>query len=77
MIIEVLGTGCSKCKAAVKIVRKVVEESGKNIEIVKVEDLQEIINRGVMMTPAIIVDGKIKITGHVPSEKEIKQFLKL
>jgi small redox-active disulfide protein 2 len=76
MLIEVLGTGCSKCKAAEKIVRKVVEESGKNVEIVKVEDLQEIINRGVMMTPAIVVDGKIKITGHVPSKDEVKQLLK-
>jgi small redox-active disulfide protein 2 len=76
MIIEVLGTGCSKCKAAEKIVRRVVEESGKNVEIVKVEDLQEIINRGVMMTPAIVVDGKVKISGHVPSKDEIKQLLK-
>jgi len=76
MLIEVLGTGCSKCKAAEKVVRKVVEESGKNVEIVKVEDLQEIVNRGVMMTPAIVVDGIVKITGHVPSKDEIKQLLK-
>jgi small redox-active disulfide protein 2 len=75
MIIEVLGTGCSKCKAAEKVVRKVVEESGKKVEIVKVEDLQEIINSGVMLTPAIVVDGKIKISGHVPSKDEIKQLL--
>ena len=75
MIIEVLGTGCSKCKAAEKIVRKVVEESGKNVEIVKVEDLQEIVNRGVMMTPAIVVDGEVKISGHVPSKDEIRQLL--
>ena len=76
MIIEVLGTGCSKCKAAEKVIRKVVEESGKNVEIVKVEDLQEIINRGVMMTPAIIVDGEVKITGRVPRKDEIKQLIK-
>lgn len=75
MIIEVLGTGCSKCNAAEKVVRKVVEESGRNVKIVKVEDLQEIINRGVMMTPAIVVDGEVKITGYVPSENEIKQLL--
>ncbi|MCJ7571514.1 MAG: thioredoxin family protein, partial [Candidatus Thermoplasmatota archaeon] len=50
MKIEILGTGCPKCKATEKIVRKVVEELGKKVDIVKVEDLQEIVDRGVMMT---------------------------
>jgi small redox-active disulfide protein 2 len=75
MKIEILGTGCPKCKATEKIVRKVVEELGKDAEVVKVEDLQEIVNRGVMMTPAVSVDGEVKIVGHVPSEEEIKKIL--
>ena len=75
MKIEILGTGCSKCKKTEKIVRQVVDELGKNVEIAKVEDLQEIVNRGVMMTPAITVNGEVKITGHVPSPNEIKKLL--
>ncbi|PNX51541.1 MAG: thioredoxin family protein [Thermoplasmata archaeon M8B2D] len=76
MKIEILGTGCPKCKATEKVVRKVVEELGKDVEVVKIEDLQEIVNRGVMMTPAVIVDGEIKIVGHIPSVDEIKKLLK-
>jgi small redox-active disulfide protein 2 len=76
MKIEILGTGCPKCKATEKIIRKVVEELGKKVDIVKVEDLQEIVDRGVMMTPAVVVDGEVKIIGHVPSPDEIKKLLK-
>lgn len=76
MKIEILGTGCPKCKATEKIVRKIVEELGKKVDIVKVEDLQEIVDRGVMMTPAVVVDGEVKIIGHVPSPDEIKKLLK-
>ena len=76
MEIKILGTGCPKCKATEKIVRKVVEELGKKVDIVKVEDLQEIVDRGVMMTPAVVVDGEVKIIGHVPSPDEIKKLLK-
>ena len=76
MKIEILGTGCPKCKATEKIVRKVVEELGKKVDIVKVEDLQEIVDRGVMMTPAVVVDGEVKIIGRVPSPDEIKKLLK-
>jgi len=77
MKIEILGTGCPKCKATEKVVRKVVEELGKDIEVVKVEDLQEIVNRGVMMTPAVAVDGEVKIVGHVPSVNEIKKIVEI
>ena len=76
MKIEILGTGCPKCKATEKVVRKVVEELGKDIEVVKVEDLQEIVDRGVMMTPAIVVDGEVKIVGHIPSIDEVKKIIK-
>jgi len=76
MKIEILGTGCPKCKATEKIVRQVVNELGKDVEVVKVEDLQQIVDRGVMMTPAVAVDGEVKIVGHVPSTEEIKNLLK-
>ncbi len=75
MKIEILGTGCSKCKSTEKVVKKVVEELGTNAEVVKVEDLQEIMNRGVMMTPAVVIDGDVKIVGHVPSAEEIKKVI--
>ena len=76
MKIEVLGTGCAKCRATEKNVRKAVEELGIQAEVVKVEDLQDIINRGVMMTPAVVVDGEVKISGHQPTVEEIKKIIK-
>jgi small redox-active disulfide protein 2 len=76
MKIEVLGTGCAKCRATEKVVKKAVQELGIQAEVVKVEDLQEIIDRGVMMTPAIIIDGEVKIFGHTPTVEEIKNIIK-
>jgi small redox-active disulfide protein 2 len=76
MKIEILGSGCAKCKSVEKLVRKIVEELGIQADIVKVEDLQEIINRGIMMTPAVFIDGEAKIVGRVPSADEIKNLLK-
>jgi len=75
MRIEILGTGCPKCKATEKVVKQAVDELGTQAEIVKIEDLQEIINRGVMMTPAVFVDGEAKIVGRIPSADEIKKLL--
>jgi small redox-active disulfide protein 2 len=75
MKIEILGAGCAKCKATEKNVRKAVDELGIQAEIVKIDDLQEIVNRGVMMTPAVFIDGQAKIVGHIPSPNEIKKLL--
>jgi small redox-active disulfide protein 2 len=75
MKIEVLGPGCSKCKATEKNVKKALEELGVKAEVVKVEDIQEIIDRGVMITPAIIIDGKVKIEGRRPTVEEIKKII--
>jgi small redox-active disulfide protein 2 len=61
--IEVLGTGCAKCKSLTKNVEKAVQELGIQAEIVKVDSIQEIMNRGVMMTPALYVDGESKNDG--------------
>jgi small redox-active disulfide protein 2 len=76
MKIEILGTGCPKCRQTEKIVRKAVEEMGASIDIIKIEDLQEIVDKGVMMTPAVIVDGDVKIVGHIPSVDEVKKLLR-
>ncbi len=74
--IEVLGTGCAKCKNLLKNVEKAVQESGVKAEIIKVDSIQEIMNRGVMMTPGLYIDGEAKAVGRVPSAEEIKKMLK-
>ncbi len=74
--IEVLGTGCMKCKRLFKNVEIAVEELQINAEIVKVDDISEIINRGVMLTPALAVDGEMKLAGRVADVNEIKEILK-
>ena len=76
MKIEILGSGCAKCKSVEKLVRNIVEELGIQADIVKVEDLQEIVNRGIMMTPAIFIDGEAKIVGRVPTADELKKLLR-
>ena len=75
MKIEVLGTGCMKCKRQMKNVEKAVAELGIDAEIVKVEDITAIMDRGVMLTPAIAVDGELKVSGRVADVKEIMEIL--
>jgi small redox-active disulfide protein 2 len=74
--IEVLGTGCMKCKRLMKNVETAVKELGIDAEIKKVDDIMEIMDRGVMLTPALAVDGEMKISGRVADVKEIKEILK-
>jgi len=74
--IEVLGTGCAKCKSLTKNVEKAVQELGIKAEILKVDSIQEIMNRGVMMTPALYVDGESKMMGRTAIVEEIKKMLK-
>lgn len=75
MKIEVLGTGCAKCKTLYENVKKAVEESGKDAEVVKVEDIPSIMKYGVMSTPALVVDGQVKSSGKVASIIEIMAML--
>jgi small redox-active disulfide protein 2 len=74
--IEVFGTGCAKCNRLEKNVHQAVKETGVTAEVIKVSDIQEIIDRGMLMTPALVIDGEAKATGRVPSVKEIKTMLK-
>ena len=76
MKIEVMGTGCAKCKSLLKNVEKAVSESGVQAEIVKVDSIQEIMDRGVMLTPALYIDGESKLMGRTATVEEIKKMLK-
>jgi small redox-active disulfide protein 2 len=75
MRIEILGTGCPKCEALAKNVEAAVRELGLDAEIAKVTDIVEIANRGVMMTPALSVDGHIKLVGKMAKVDELKGLL--
>lgn len=76
MKIEILGTGCAKCKSLTKNVEKAVAELGIQAEVVKVDSIQEIMDRRVMMTPALFVDGESKMVGKTATVEEIKKMLK-
>ena len=76
MKIEILGVGCSKCKKTAANAEQATRELGIDTEIVKVEKIDEIMKYGVMMTPALAVDGEVKIVGKIPSVDEIKDLIK-
>jgi small redox-active disulfide protein 2 len=73
MEIKVLGTGCPNCKTLEKMVNDAVAELGITAEVEKVEDIVKIMNYGIMRTPGLVIDGKVVISGRVPSMKEIKE----
>ncbi len=75
MKIEILGTGCAKCKTLYENTRAAVQEKGIEAEIVKIEDIQAIMKYGVMSTPALVVDGKVIFSGKTASAAEIKGLL--
>ena len=73
--IQILGTGCPKCQKLTENAAAAAQELGVPYELEKVTDLQEIMAFGVMRTPALVVDGIVKVAGKVPSPDEIKQLL--
>ena len=75
MKIEILGTGCPKCKKLFENAQEAVKNLGAAADVVKVEDIQQIMNAGVMITPAIAVDGEVKSAGKVLSVDEIKKII--
>ncbi len=75
MKIEILGTGCPKCKQLEANAKKALEESGKKAEVIKITDIEKIISYGVMSTPAIVIDGEVKCYGRLPDVKEIIKWL--
>ena len=77
MEIKVLGSGCAKCKTTYEMIEKIVKENQLDATLSKVEDIVELLNYGIMTTPAIVVDGDVKLKGHVPTESEIKKILSI
>jgi small redox-active disulfide protein 2 len=75
MDIKILGTGCPKCKQLEKLTREVVQQKGIDATITKVEDIMDIMNYGVMATPALVFDNKVVLKGRLPSASEIEKLL--
>ncbi len=75
MKIQILGTGCPKCEQLAAAADKAATEAGLDYELVKITNIAEITSFGVMMTPALAVDGEVKVVGKVPSVEEIKAML--
>ncbi len=75
MEIKILGTGCGKCKTTYAVIEKVINENNITATITKVEDIMEIMSYNILATPAVVIDGEVKIKGGVPSEAKIKELL--
>jgi small redox-active disulfide protein 2 len=75
MKIEVLGTGCAKCTQLYENVKQALSLAGKEAEVVKVQDIPSIMKYGVMSTPALVIDGVVKVSGKVPPAEEIRGLL--
>jgi small redox-active disulfide protein 2 len=73
--LKVLGTGCAKCNQLTAAVKQAADESGIDYQLEKVTDFMRFADFGVMITPALVVDGEVKVTGKVPSIEEIKKLL--
>ena len=75
MKLQILGTGCAKCNALAMATEKAAQSLGVPYQLEKVTDLKQIMGFGVMMTPALVVDGQVKVSGKVPSVDELKSML--
>ncbi|MEI8086537.1 MAG: thioredoxin family protein [Paludibacter sp.] len=75
MNIQVLGTGCPKCKTLEKAVRDIVAQNNIDTTVSKVDDIMEIMKFNIMTTPALVIDGQVVVKGRVPSLDELKQIL--
>ncbi|MCP4137595.1 MAG: thioredoxin family protein [bacterium] len=73
--IEILGTGCAKCGKLEELSKKAADELELDYDLNKVQDIMKITGYGVMMTPALVVDGEVKVSGKIPSIEEIKKML--
>jgi len=73
--IEVLGTGCAKCTRLLANAEQAVNELKMSAEVIKVDDIDAIVDRGVMMTPALFINGEVRAEGRVPDVNEIKKML--
>ncbi len=77
MLIQVLGTGCTKCKTLYEMVKKAVQETGVDAEVEKVEDIEQIMAFALIMTPGLVINGEVKAAGRLPSVEDIKKLILL
>jgi len=75
MKIEILGPGCPKCAKTTDLIEETIKSEGVDAEIDHITDINEIVDRGVMMTPAVIVDDEVKVEGKVPTPADIKKWI--
>lgn len=75
MEIKILGTGCAKCKSLEKLVREVIAHNDIDASVSKVEDIREIMQFNIMITPALVVDDQVVLKGRIPSANELKDIL--
>lgn len=75
MEVKILGTGCPKCKKLTEVTEQAAKELGIEISIEKVTDLEKIISYSVMSTPALVVNGVVKVAGRIPSNDDLKKML--
>jgi small redox-active disulfide protein 2 len=76
MDIKVLGPGCAKCEKTATIVKEAVAESGVDASVEKVTGVMEIAQHGVFGTPAVVIDGEVKIVGKVPKKEDVMSWIK-
>ena len=75
MEVKVLGPGCDKCKSTFQVIEKVIKENNLDVKLTKVDDIMEMMSYNIMTTPAVVVDGEVKMKGQVPSESDVKRLL--
>jgi small redox-active disulfide protein 2 len=75
MEIKVLGSGCAKCVKLANLVNETLKETGKSASVIKVTDIKSIMEYGVMITPALVIDEVVKVAGRIPAKDEIKNWL--
>lgn len=75
MEVKVLGLGCAKCKTTFQVIEKVIKENNLDVKLTKVDDIMEMMSYNIMTTPAVVVDGEVRMKGQVPSESDVKRLL--
>ena len=75
MEVKVLGPGCAKCKTTFQVIEKVIKENNLDVKLTKVDDIMEMMSYNIMTTPAVVVDGEVKMKGQVPTESDVKKLL--
>jgi small redox-active disulfide protein 2 len=75
MVIKILGSGCANCKRLEKLTQEAVKDMGVDATIEKEQDIQKIMSYGIMSTPALVIDEKLKVYGRVPDKQTIKKYI--